>query len=80
MKRILKAWNGYLPVIATRTAIAATFPSLLPLEFSEFGDPRAMKIIDLGRDRITVTMYSQNFMPVHANRGLARSMLGVSIY
>jgi hypothetical protein len=56
-----------------------TFPTLAPLEFSELGAPRATKTMDLGRDRMTVDMYSQNDIPVQAKRGLAKSVNMVSV-
>jgi hypothetical protein len=63
-----------LLVMATTTRIATTLANFPPFELSELGVPRAMKTMDLGRDRMTVIMYSQNFIPVQENRGLARSM------
>jgi len=65
--------------MAITTPTATTFPYLVALEFSDPGDPRATNTIDLGRDKITVAMYSQNFIPVQANRGLARSMHTTSV-
>lgn len=54
-----------------------TLPTLAPLEFSELGAPRATNTMDLGSDRMTVDMYSQNAIPVHAKRGFAKSALSV---
>jgi hypothetical protein len=70
----------YLLVIATTTRIATTLAYLPPFELSELGVPRATKTMDLGRDKTTVVMYSQNFIPVQENRGLARSMSTVSVF
>jgi type III secretory pathway component EscU len=70
----------YLLVIATTTRIATTLAYLPPFELSELGVPRATKTMDLGRDKTTVVMYSQNFIPVQENRGLARSMRTGSVF
>jgi type III secretory pathway component EscU len=69
-----------LLVIATTTRIATTLAYLPPFELSELGVPRAIKTMDLGRDKMTVIMYSQNFIPVQENRGLARSMSTGSVF
>lgn len=66
-------------MMATTTPMATTLAHLAPFECSELGVPRATKTIDLGRDRTTVDMYTQNFMPVHANKGLARSICSMSM-
>jgi hypothetical protein len=54
--------------------MATTFAHFAPFEFFETGAPRATKTIDLGRDKMTVIMYSQNFIPVQENSGLAKSI------
>jgi hypothetical protein len=66
-------------VMITTTPMAITLPYLAALEFFELGDPRATKTMDLGRERKTVTMYSQNFIPVQENNGLAKSVYQVSL-
>jgi hypothetical protein len=60
--------------MATTTTIATTLPYFVAFVPSELGVPSATKTTDLGRDKNTVVMYSQNFIPVQANRGLARSV------
>jgi hypothetical protein len=62
-----------LLVMATTTRIATTLAYLPPFELSEL-------IMALGRDKMTVAMYSQNFIPVQENRGLARSMRTGSVF
>lgn len=60
-------------VMMTTTPMATTLPHFAALEFSFPGEPRTTKTRVLGSERMTVIMYSQNVMPVHENRGFARS-------
>jgi hypothetical protein len=64
---------GELPVTMTITTIAATFPHVAAFLPFAFGDPRATKMMDLGKESMTVVMYTQNFIPVQENKGLAKS-------
>jgi hypothetical protein len=60
--------------MTTTTPIATTLAHLAPVEFFAVGVPSATKTMDLGRDRMTVVMYSQNFIPVQENSGFAKSI------
>ena len=47
-------FGEYVLVIAINNPTAITLATLTPFECSELGAPRATKIMDLGRDKMTV--------------------------